>query len=126
MGGRMIASILKTADLSHVKRLILIANSENFLLRDFLEQAEWKIIAEELIKENGKFYQLLILEKGLMKLSDIEKEFGPLIIKEKSENFKEMIRLLLKKLIVAKLEAKSDSAKEKIETRINELEGVLR
>lgn len=125
MGGRMIASILKRADLSHVKRLILSANSENFLLRDFLEQAEWRIIAEELIKENGKFYQLLILEKGQMNLSNIEKEFGPFIIKEKSENFKEMIKLLLKKLIVAKVEAKSDSAKKKIETRIKELEGVL-
>lgn len=125
MGGRLIQAILSQADLKDVKRLILIANSENIILRDFLEKNNWKIDFEELIKEKGKYYQLMVLSKGIMKLSMIEKEFGPLIIKEKSDAFIEMIDKLIKKLTKAKQHAKDKKVILEIEARLKTLEEVI-
>lgn len=126
MGGRLIADILGEACLADVKRLILIANSEHTILRDFLEKNHWRIIAEELIKERKKYYQLIILEKGQMHLSQMEKEFGPLIIKEKSPIFIEMILTLLTKLKKGVKAAKKDSDIKKINQRIKSLEEVIK
>jgi tRNA (adenine22-N1)-methyltransferase len=126
MGGRMIVSILENADLHNVKRLILIANSENSILREFLSKNYWKITAEELIKEKNKYYQLMVLEKGEMTLSNIEMEFGPLIIKSKSLFLKEMIAKLIDKLLMAKKNAKTEKAVLTIEKRIKELKEVIK
>jgi tRNA (adenine22-N1)-methyltransferase len=125
MGGRLIVSILEEANLIDVKRLILIANSENSILRDFLEKNNWKIDVEELIKEKGKYYQLMVLAKGSMKLSAIEKEFGPLIIKDKSEAFIEMIDKFIKKLTKAKQHAKSADVIIEIDERLKILKEVI-
>lgn len=126
MGGRLIISILEKAPLDNVKRLVIIANSENEQLRDFLKRNDWKIVAEELIKEKAKYYQLQVLERGKMELSDFEKEFGPLIIKEKSDIFKEMINKQITNLSKAlSLTTNSESIK-KIKNRIEVLERVIR
>jgi tRNA (adenine22-N1)-methyltransferase len=126
MGGRLISTILNEANLNHVKRLVLIANSEQSILRDFLEKNNWKIIAEELIKERKKYYQLIILEKGKMHLTQIEKEFGPLIINEKSSVFEEMILALLSKLKVGVKQAKKVEDIKTINERIKSLEEVIK
>ncbi len=125
MGGRMIVSILSGADLSSVKRLVLSANSENENLRDFLEKRNWNIIAEELVKENNKYYQIIVSEPGEMFLTTLEKEFGPIIIQEKSQIFLEMINKTIKKLQQAVKKAKNQSAIDSIRKRIRELEEVL-
>jgi len=125
MGGRLIIQILENADITSVKRLILSANSENYLLREFLQDINWMIEKEELIKENGKYYQLMVLSKGKMNLSELEKEFGPLIIKEKSAEFIEMINKLLVKLVSAFKKAKTEEVRIEIKKRIKLLEEVI-
>lgn len=125
MGGRLIESILENANLKNVKRLILIANSENEILRTFLQENNWKIIAEELIHENKKNYQLIVLEKGQMQLSSLEKEFGPLIIKEKSTQFINMIKKQINALKVAIKNAKNEEVKQDLSKRIRELEEII-
>lgn len=124
MGGRLIKSILESSDLKAVRRLILIANSENIILRDYL-QHDWEIKYEVLIKERNKYYQLMVLERGNMQLSEVEKEFGPLIIKEKSLAFKEMINKNLKKLNKAFEQANSAESKATINQRIKLLQEVI-
>jgi len=125
MGGRLIVSILEEADLRNVVRLVLIANSENEILRTFLQENNWKIIAEELIHENRKNYQLMVLEKGQMQLNALEKVFGPLIIKAKSIAFINMIKKQLNELKNAQLKAKSDEVKQDLHRRIKELEELI-
>ncbi len=125
MGGRLIVSILEEADLRNVVRLVLIANSENEILRTFLQENNWKIIAEELIHENRKNYQLMVLEKGQMQLNALEKVFGPLIIKAKSIAFINMIKKQLNELKNAQLKAKSDEVKQDLHRRIKELEDLI-
>jgi tRNA (adenine22-N1)-methyltransferase len=125
MGGRLIQSILEEANLNNVKRLILSANSENEILRTFLQETSWKIIAEELIHEKRKNYQLMVLEKGQMQLSRLEKEFGPIIIKEKSTQFINMIKKQINGLKNAVKNAKNEEVKQNLNKRIKELEEII-
>jgi tRNA A22 N-methylase len=68
----------------------------------------------------------MVLEKGEMTLSNIEMEFGPLIIKSKSLFLKEMIAKLIDKLLMAKKNAKTEKAVLTIEKRIKELKEVIK
>jgi tRNA (adenine22-N1)-methyltransferase len=126
MGGRLIVSILEEADLRQIKRLVLSANSENYNLREFLMNSSWQIIDEELVKENNKFYQIIVSEPGTMHLNDIEKEFGPIIIHNKSIHFQEMIMRLIKKLANAINNTSNQNIIANIQNRIQDLEEVIK
>ena len=43
---------------------------------------------EAFLAERGKHYQILAAVPGRMALSDAEREFGPLILKERNEAFR--------------------------------------
>ncbi|MHC5879670.1 tRNA (adenine(22)-N(1))-methyltransferase TrmK, partial [Streptococcus pyogenes] len=62
MGGRLIADIL-AADLdklSNIKRLVLQPNNREDELRDWLSDHGFRIVAEEILTENKKFYEILV------------------------------------------------------------------
>lgn len=125
LGGRSIATILEKADLTHVKRLVLSPNSEQEILRDYLEQNGFMIVGESFIKDKGKYYQIIAAQKGSMHLSDLEKEFGPFIIKEQSDEFVEFIEGLIETLNEATKHIQSQSEKETVLDRISKLKEVI-
>lgn len=125
MGGKLIVDILAKADLINVERLILSANSQNYEIRKFLEENRWKIISEEFFKENQKYYQIIVSEKGRMELSELEREFGPLILENKNEVFKERINKMIQQLKRAKIKALNKETKQKITKRIKVLKEAL-
>ncbi|MFW5889099.1 MAG: tRNA (adenine(22)-N(1))-methyltransferase [Bacillota bacterium] len=125
LGGRTIVDILNNADLINVKRLVLSANSQNYQLRSFLENNRWNIISEAFIKENDKYYQIIVAEKGRMQLTELEREFGPFILKEKNNVFKERISKMLKQLKIAKEKASNENTKNKLIDRIKFLEEAI-
>ncbi len=98
MGGNLIKEILEKADLKCVKRLILSPNSDAYVLRDYLAKNRFKIDSEMFIKDKGKYYQIIIASSGKMRLSELEKRFGPFILKEKNNDFREYIVKLIKQL----------------------------
>lgn len=89
MGGPLIAKILergkKKAALA--SRLILQPNVHAWSIRAWAEQNGWQLIEEQILEENQKIYEILVLEKGQMRLSEAERLLGPLLIKQKSETF---------------------------------------
>lgn len=100
MGGRLIADIL-AADLdklSNIKRLVLQPNNREDELRDWLSDHGFRIVAEEILTENKKFYEILVSEPGQMKLSKLERRFGPYLMQEKSSVFIEKWQTELKKI----------------------------
>ena len=89
MGGRLIATILKEGleKLANVERLILQPNNREDDLRIWLQANGFQIVAESILEEAGKFYEILVVESGQMKLSASDVRFGPFLSKEVSPVF---------------------------------------
>ncbi|WP_080845027.1 tRNA (adenine(22)-N(1))-methyltransferase [Cytobacillus gottheilii] len=93
MGGPLIASILEDGKhkLSGKERLILQPNISAIAIREWLLKNGWELIAEEILEEDGKIYEILVAEKGNPHGSyhQLEKEllFGPFLFSEKSPVF---------------------------------------
>ena len=110
MGGRLIATILEEGldKLSGVERLILQPNNREDDLRIWLQDHEFQIVAESILEEAGKFYEILVVEAGEMYLSASDLRFGPFLSKEISPVF---VQKWQKE--VAKLEVALDQIPEK-------------
>ena len=89
MGGRLIARILEEGldKLANVERLILQPNNREDDLRLWLQENGFQIIAEGILEEAGKFYEILVVEAGQMELSASDVRFGPFLSKEVSPVF---------------------------------------
>ncbi|VTB04301.1 Bcl-2 family protein [Streptococcus pneumoniae] len=89
MGGRLIARILEEGlgKLANVERLILQPNNREDDLRIWLQEHGFQIVAESILEEAGKFYEILVVEAGQMKLSASDVRFGPFLSKEVSPVF---------------------------------------
>ena len=82
MGGRLIARILEEGldKLANVERLILQPNNREDDLRIWLQDNGFQIVAESILEEAGKFYEILVVEAGQMKLSASDVRFGPFLV----------------------------------------------
>ena len=89
MGGRLIATILEEGleKLANVERLILQPNNREDDLRIWLQDNDFQIVAESILEEAGKFYEILVVVAGQMKLSASDVRFGPFLSKEVSPVF---------------------------------------
>ena len=89
MGGRLIATILEEGldKLSNIQRLILQPNNREDDLRIWLQDNVFQIVAESILEEAGKFYEILVVEAGQMELSASDVRFGPFLSKEVSPVF---------------------------------------
>ena len=89
MGGRLIATILEEGldKLANVERLILQPNNREDDLRIWLQDHGFQIVAESILEEAGKFYEILVAEAGQMKLSTSDVRFGLFLSKEVSSVF---------------------------------------
>ena len=110
MGGRLIATILEEGldKLASVERLILQPNNREDDLRICLQDHGFQIVAESILEEAGKFYEILVVEAGEMYLSASDLRFGPFLSKEISPVF---VQKWQKE--VAKLEVALDQIPEK-------------
>lgn len=91
MGGSLIAKILEQGKdrLQLVKRLIVQPNLHAKAIREWAVANSWKLVDEEILKEDGKIYEILVLEKGLVLYDDLELLAGPFLLAEKNDVFRE-------------------------------------
>ena len=73
--------------LAKVERLILQPNNREDELRSWLQEHGFQIVAESILEEAGKFYEILVVEAGKMNLSASDIRFGPFLSKELSPVF---------------------------------------
>jgi len=72
MGGATIRKILLRSPqvVNHLQRLILQPNIAAEVVRGWAIHNNWKIIDEEIVYEDERFYEIIVLEPGKMKIED--------------------------------------------------------
>lgn len=93
MGGPLICSILEQGKerLAGVERLILQPNVHAKSIREWATANNWTIVEEEILKENEKIYEILVLEKASSTVIWTPKQLlmGPELLKEQTKIFHE-------------------------------------
>ncbi|WP_208560152.1 tRNA (adenine(22)-N(1))-methyltransferase [Marinilactibacillus kalidii] len=108
MGGALIRDILTRGlslnKLNRTETLILQPNVGEKTLRTFLMSEQYKIVAEEIIEENDKIYEIIVaipVEEDIV-YSDHALTFGPYLSEQSSDTFKKKWEQVLDKLAYVK------------------------
>ena len=119
MGGNLVKNILEKniSKLDNVKRIIIEANRNTEIVREFAVNNNFKIVSEKIIEQDSIFYEIIVLEKGKMKLNSTEIKYGPILIKTKDEMF-------IKKW-TNQLQIYIDKKTDKLDKEIKEIKDVL-
>ncbi|HEM3682746.1 TPA: tRNA (adenine-N(1))-methyltransferase [Streptococcus suis] len=129
MGGRLIAEILEAGKdkLGSVERLVLQPNNREDDVRRWLVEHDFQLIAEEILEENDKIYEILVAEKGNVDLTADQLRFGPYLLEEQSATFQKKWLKELDKLTYAleqvPLERQAD--RSAISQKIQQIQEVL-
>ncbi|MDQ1145013.1 tRNA (adenine22-N1)-methyltransferase [Bacillus sp. SORGH_AS 510] len=140
MGGSLITSILENGKekLGSVKRLILQPNISAVSIRKWFMENNWELIAEEIMEEDGKIYEVLVGEKG-----DPSKPYqdqlesglllGPFLCQKQESAFQKKWTMEIRnwKRIVEQLESAGETAetlekKQELLNKIKLVEEVLK
>lgn len=140
MGGALIKSILENGKdkLNSVKRLVLQPNISAISIREWFIDNNWELVAEEIIEEDGKIYEVLIGEKGNPHRpygADLEKGLlmGPFLVEKQDEIFtkkwlaeKKNWQRIYEALEYATETAETNEKKQELINRIKLVEEVLK
>ncbi|WP_213422939.1 tRNA (adenine(22)-N(1))-methyltransferase [Bhargavaea massiliensis] len=90
MGGPLIASILENgkSQLKSVRRLVLQPNIHAGAIRSWAVANGWLITDEDILEEDGKIYEVLVLERGTAIYDDLQLRFGPFLSKAQPPAFR--------------------------------------
>lgn len=126
MGGLLIIDIMKRylSKINENQTFILEANRDTDLLREFLFDNKFVITSEKCLYVKKHFYQIIVAkkEKEKVKYEKLDVLFGPILRKEKSEDFIKFYTNILKK---RKENLKKANQKEKILNEISDLTEML-
>lgn len=94
MGGLLITELLKK-EYQKLKdaRIIIQANRNNYEIRKYLVNQNYKISEESIIFDDSKFYEIIIFEKNSELIIYEEKELylGPVLLKNKENIYKDKL-----------------------------------
>lgn len=137
MGGNLTRDIL-LADMEKVKRydFIILQPAQNpEVLREFLYKNDYEIIDEDLIKDEGRFYELFKVKynensEKLVFEDELEYEVSPLLREKNHPLFKEFIEEKINRCetILSFIKEDTEAAKKRksdLEEKINKLRGML-
>ncbi|MFS0575246.1 tRNA (adenine(22)-N(1))-methyltransferase TrmK [Sporosarcina sp. 179-K 3D1 HS] len=91
MGGPLIVSILENGKgkLASVSRIITQPNINAKVIREWAVSNGWFIVDEAILKEDGKIYEVLVLERGHAAYDELELLVGPFLLDRKTDVFME-------------------------------------
>ena len=108
MGTHTILEILNSTKIKFNK-IITISNNYHDILRDKMNELNYKVDKELIIKENNKYYNLILFTKGVKKYSQKELLLG--LNQVDSELYKEYLNHLLNKYKTIKKSSKDRNIK---------------
>lgn len=120
MGTHTILEILNNTKLKFNK-IITISNNYHNILRDKMNELNYKVDKELIIKENNKYYNLILFTKGIKKYSQKELLLG--LNQVDNELYKEYLNHLLNKYKTIKKSSKDKNIK--IDEMIKLIEGTI-
>lgn len=126
MGGRLIADILTKHPTRNVKRFVLQPNNEADKVRAILKSIGYYIVDELVMKENHKYYDIIVIEQGEYEYTSFEINFGPINVKQKPFYFIERIDKEITKLNKILPNIPTDQQKMSVLARIKLLEEAKR
>ncbi|MDM0495836.1 class I SAM-dependent methyltransferase [Clostridium perfringens] len=137
MGGNLTRDIL-LADMDKVKKydFIILQPAQNpEVLREFLYKNDYEIIDEDLIKDEGRFYELFKVKynensEKLVFEDELEYEVSPLLKEKGHPLFKEFVEEKINRCetILSFIKEDTEAAKKRksdLEEKINKLKGML-
>ncbi len=99
MGGILIKSILEESyDKIKDKKLILQPNSDRYLVRKYLNENNFKIIDEYAFFDANKYYEIIVATPGKETLNELDFNYGPILRKNKNEDYLNYYNNLLNQL----------------------------
>ncbi len=122
MGGELIACILQNGQDRVPDTLVLSCHTAGGLLRTWLCGNGFGIVDEALVFEARHYYPVILAKRGGCKqLSDIEKEFGPVLLVKKPKTLKRFVqrRIDLTKEIRKKIDKANKENKEALIVQID-------
>ena len=108
MGTHTILEILNNTKL-RFNKIITISNNYHDILRDKMNELNYKVDKELIIKENNKYYNLILFTKGIKKYTKKELLLG--LNQVDSELYKEYLNHLLNKYKTIKKSSKDKNIK---------------
>ncbi|GBG97077.1 tRNA (adenine(22)-N(1))-methyltransferase [Lactococcus termiticola] len=130
MGGILISDILDDGleKLDDVKTLVLQPNNHEEVLRSWLELHNFIIVKEEILLEAGKFYEIIVAQPGQVNLTELDKNYGPHLRKEKSSVFKQKWEKELRTLdkILARLPEERQEKRAEVMAKQKEIQELLK
>ena len=89
MGGELIAKIISQGQshLDHLKKMILLPHGNESELRQIISYFGFSIQDEQVIEEDGKFYEVIYAMNQPCLVCGIESMFGPINIRKKTPTF---------------------------------------
>lgn len=101
MGGILISEILEEGRevTEHIENFILQPMVGSKELRRYLVDNGYKIISEDLLFEEGKFYEIILAERGRQKIDkDIHYEISQLLIRDRHPLLREFLEYKINKV----------------------------
>ncbi|MDO4169968.1 MAG: class I SAM-dependent methyltransferase [Lachnospiraceae bacterium] len=130
MGGDLMSKILEEGSSKLPEELILQPQSEWFKVRIFLQNHEYKIVEEEMLKEDGKYYVVIKAVCGSGEtLNESEILYGPYLLAHKHPVLQEYLQYTkhtLEKILANLEQVDTESAKTRkieIQTQLDEIKG---
>ncbi len=93
MGGDLIVDILARASKYDFNELILSPHKRVDLVRKHLQGNGYKIADEKMVEDAGKYYLVIKAIKGDGEYTNVELEYGPILLANKDETLKEFLDL---------------------------------
>jgi tRNA (adenine22-N1)-methyltransferase len=133
MGGRIICDILETsAQVAQASRRLVLQPQKNApMLRQYLQQNGWRIVAEDIAFDHGFYYEVIAAQPGAMQLTEDEALFGPCLLAQPHPLLPQYLGLQLADMqtLLAQLEDKtgSEAAKRRsaLLNKVKKIESIL-
>jgi tRNA (adenine22-N1)-methyltransferase len=135
MGGILISEILRESrkKAETYLRFILQPMVGSDELRRYLIENKFKIVDEDLVREDGRYYEVIVAENGLQRCpEDVYLEIGPILIEKEHQLWREFVewKISVLEAIVNELEGqnsdKSLKRLDELSIKINKFREVLR